>query len=128
MTKRTLIWLSVSVLALVLIGLPAFAQPEPPAFTDDNFASPQRPPSRFDHDAHGDYDVSSNCYACHHLYEDGKLVPEESSEDQRCSECHAVESKDGAPNLLEAYHGLCKKCHEDQKAGPITCGECHVRE
>ena len=38
MTKRPLIWLSVSVLALVLIGLSAFAQPEPPAFTDDNFA------------------------------------------------------------------------------------------
>jgi mono/diheme cytochrome c family protein len=45
-----------------------------------------------------------------------------------CKICHATDkggkiegwSKDKA-------HGLCKKCHEEKKAGPTKCADCHKK-
>jgi hypothetical protein len=31
-------------------------------------------------------------------------------------------------SLKDAFHSQCKCCHENMKAGPVTCGECHVRK
>ena len=90
MNRKTLILVCLVVSALFLPFLPAFSQPEPPVFLDEALAPHQRPGSLFDHDGHSDYEAVQDCYVCHHLYEDGKLVPEESSEDMKCVECHQV--------------------------------------
>ena len=125
--KKALVFVSLVAVALMLPLLPAFSQPDPPAFIDDSFTSPQRPPARFDHDTHMEASGVEDCYTCHHLYEEGKLVPEISSEDQRCVDCHAVKAPRGSTSLVNAYHRLCKTCHDQQKKGPLTCGECHSR-
>jgi len=49
------------------------------------------------------------------------------SEANECKVCHG-EGKPGKIELdKDKAHGLCKKCHEDKKAGPTKCGECHKK-
>ena len=80
----------------------------------------------FSHLAHAkDYGIS--CWNCHHVYEDGELVADESSEDQRCSDCHGLKATDDQPALIKAFHANCKGCHQEQGRGPIMCGECHIK-
>ena len=67
------------------------------------------------------------CDECHHVYENGTKLADESSEDQMCSDCHELESEDDKPSLLKAFHLNCKGCHKENKNGPIMCGECHVK-
>lgn len=49
------------------------------------------------------------------------------SESMECKTCHG----EGTPGKIELgkdkAHALCKKCHEDKKAGPTKCGECHKK-
>lgn len=44
-----------------------------------------------------------------------------------CATCHG----DGVPGALdlgrEAAHALCIGCHQEQKAGPTGCRDCHVK-
>lgn len=44
-----------------------------------------------------------------------------------CKICH-----EKAPGKIEGFnkdaaHKLCKGCHEEKKAGPTKCGECHKK-
>jgi predicted CXXCH cytochrome family protein len=44
-----------------------------------------------------------------------------------CKKCH-----EKAPGKIEGFgkdiaHKLCKGCHEEKKAGPTKCGECHKK-
>lgn len=44
-----------------------------------------------------------------------------------CKACH-----EKGPGKIEGFgkdwaHKTCKGCHEDKKAGPTKCGECHKR-
>ena len=55
------------------------------------------------------------------------MIEDESSEDQRCFECHEVEASGQRPALMKAFHKNCKGCHQEKKNGPIMCGQCHVR-
>jgi len=91
------------------------------------FTNPQRPVAVFKHDVHNQNAEIENCNECHHVYEDGKLLEDESSEDQRCADCHGPEAEANKPSLVKAFHSNCKGCHKKQKKGPILCGECHVR-
>lgn len=49
------------------------------------------------------------------------------STSMECKTCHG----EGAPAKItldkDKAHGLCKKCHEEKKAGPTKCGECHKK-
>jgi len=94
------------------------------------FDSPQRPGAVFDHDEHNFLaGLEDDCALCHHVYEDGILVENESSEDSLCSDCHGLKaSPDNPVALREAFHDRCKTCHFEQKKGPVLCGECHVKE
>ena len=123
----TLAILIMASLLIVAISLPVMAE-DPEGLLDPAFESHQRPPSQFDHDLHMDIVEDGDCSKCHHQYEDGKKVEGESSDGTSCSECHPVKAKSGQTDLMSAYHKLCKSCHEEQKQGPITCGECHVRK
>ena len=55
---------------------------------DDGFQKRQRPPAVFKHDDHNETAEIEACNECHHIYEDGEKLEDESSEDQLCSECH----------------------------------------
>lgn len=127
MNKNVIIQLAVIIALLILSLAPAFSQEDSFVFNSEAFSSRQRPIPVFGHDEHMEYAGAEDCYVCHHLYENGKLVPEESSEDMMCSECHKTDPGNGSTKLLSAYHKLCQDCHWKQKVGPVTCGECHVK-
>ena len=59
--------------------------------------------------------------------ENGKLAEDESSEDQRCSDCHELARSGNKPVLMKAFHASCKGCHKEKKKGPVICGQCHVK-
>jgi hypothetical protein len=100
-----------------------------PRLDNSVFENPQRPAVVFDHDLHNEKaGLEENCNTCHHVYEDKKLVPDESSEDNSCSECHSIKkTKDNSISLRQAFHKRCKDCHFKLKKGPVLCGECHKR-
>lgn len=128
MNKKTVIRVLAIIAILFLFLGPARSQEEYTVLNLDALGERQRPVSAFDHDAHMEYEVmDGECYLCHHLYEDGKLVPEESSDGQYCSECHGLQAEGRTPGLVEAYHRKCKSCHEAEKKGPLACGQCHIR-
>lgn len=90
------------------------------------FETLRRPAALFDHDAHNETAGLEDCAVCHHVWENGKIVEDESSEDSSCSECHGL--KPGPENsmaLANAYHTQCRTCHIDAGKGPLLCGQCH---
>ncbi len=117
---------------LILAGLAtllttAWSQEDMEFIDNSAFDSPRRTPSVFVHDAHNETAELEECSVCHHLYEDGVLLEDESSEDQSCSECHTLDAQGNQPGLLMAFHLNCKNCHEKENKGPVMCGECHVK-
>lgn len=88
----------------------------------------KRPAALFDHDTHNELAKIEDCAVCHHVWENGKLVPDESSEDTPCSDCHGLApGPDNPVPLINAFHTQCKGCHEKQKKGPLLCGQCHKK-
>ena len=108
------------VLGIILYAFPACSQGSDTVFNVDAFEGLQRPVAVFDHDAHNEMAELEDCSVCHHVYEDGKLLEGESSEDSACADCHELDSVGNQPGLMDAYHAQCKNCHEDVGAGPIT--------
>ena len=72
------------------------------------FGNPKRPPAVFEHDRHNELAAIEECSVCHHLYEDGQLVEDESSEDQSCADCHEMQDVGRIPGLMKAFHTSCK--------------------
>lgn len=126
MRKFKLIGLSllVFVAATVVIG---WSQDDMTVVDNTVFDNPQRTPSRFEHDLHNEIAGIDDCAECHHVYEDGVKLEDESSEDLRCADCHALEASGDTPSLIKAFHLNCKGCHQTQGKGPILCGECHIK-
>ncbi len=127
-TKRYALAATAALVFMLLPLLPAVSQDEYSVFPPDVFPDPQRPLSRFNHDDHMFFETIEDCHVCHHVYVEGRLVEGESSDGIPCGECHKLDMGDGGTDRLRAYHNRCKGCHEEQRAGPIACGECHVRE
>jgi hypothetical protein len=123
--RAVLVW------TLVALGtvftLNARSQEDMKVVSSDAFTRPQRPEAVFVHDAHNEKAGIDACNQCHHVYTDGKLVEDESSEDRRCSDCHGLEDAGRQPGLMKAFHLNCKGCHQGERKGPVMCGECHVR-
>ena len=126
MIKRAVMLLG-AVLLSVLILVAAYSQEDMTVVDNSVFPKPERSPAIFEHDDHNDAAGIEDCQACHHVYEDGILLEDESSEDQLCSDCHDLEPSGRMPGLMKAFHLNCKGCHLEQKAGPVMCGECHRR-
>jgi hypothetical protein len=127
MIKKSIFYVLIILGILFCVGPAAFSQDEESLLLGEDFQPRQRPGVIFDHDAHNEKAGIEDCSVCHHVYRDGKLVPDESSEDQKCSDCHKQKARDGSTTLIRAYHERCKGCHLKEKKGPITCGECHKR-
>jgi hypothetical protein len=107
--------------------LTAEAQDEVRIVEDSAFETRLRPPVPFLHDAHNDKAGIEECSVCHHVYEGGRRLEDESSEDRECSECHGAPGRSGRLQLATVYHQRCKGCHEQSSAGPVQCSECHPR-
>ena len=86
--------------AFVLVGSALAADAGPATLTFET----KQGKVTFAHKAH--QDKLKDCKICHESDKGGKI---------------AGWSKDKA-------HGLCKKCHEEKKAGPTKCAECHVKK
>lgn len=128
MKSRTLkVTILLSVLFAILATATGYTQEEVTTVNDSAFKERMRPSARFEHEQHNEKAEIEECSVCHHVYEEGKKVEDESSEDRECSECHAKENPANAMPLVRVYHLRCKGCHIEKKAGPIMCGECHIK-
>lgn len=89
-----------------------------------------RPGVTFPHELHMD---SIDCLDCHHDYQDGEnLLDDSELEEDGSAACSACHSKSATIDLKTAYHRQCIKCHrtwnrESDGALPITCRDCHPR-
>ena len=127
MKKKILFALTVLLFSLALI-VNVHSQDDMAFVDSDAFENPRRPPAVFRHDEHNELAKIEECNVCHHVYDEtGRLVEDESSEDQRCADCHELEASGRLPALMKAFHTNCKGCHKAQKDGPTMCGQCHVR-
>ena len=134
MRKRTpVLYIGMVVVVSMLTFVPTYSQEDIATLEDSGFIDRQRPAAIFAHDEHSEKAEIDECSVCHHVYESGKKVADESSEGQECSECHRLKANEDNPiPLMKAYHDMCKRCHqktraEGKKRGPVTCGECHPR-
>jgi len=113
------------VAAVAVIVVTAYSQENVKSVQDSAFKTKMRPGAVFLHDEHNKKAEIDDCGTCHHVYKDGVKVKDETSEDKKCSECHKING-DPVP-LVAKYHLRCKGCHEEKKAGPVMCSECHVK-
>ena len=121
-------FICVLVVFFMLIFVNGYSQEDMVTVDNSVFDSARRAPSVFKHDEHNEKAELEDCDACHHLYEDGQLVDGESSEDQSCSDCHKLTKSGNSPGLMKAFHASCWGCHKEKNAGPLMCGECHIKE
>jgi len=120
--------IALSIISLAL-GIDAYSQEDMAFIENDTFENPRRPRSVFWHEEHNELARIEECNVCHHVYDDNnRLVEDESSEDQRCSDCHQLVASGRKPPLMKAFHLNCKGCHKAQKNGPTMCGQCHVKQ
>jgi hypothetical protein len=88
--------------------------------------------SHFKHSA--DYKIA--CTQCHHDYQEGENVWQNSDPVKKCIECHNPLRKVGKiMKLQNAYHKNCKDCHKaylkDHGAANIPlkkCSDCHLKK
>jgi hypothetical protein len=126
--KKWVFFISAGLLVTLFMLVTAYTQEDIVAVSNDAFHDPQRPPSVFNHEEHNETAGIEECNECHHVYDDnGVLAEDESSEDQRCSDCHELKADGKKPGLMNAFHTNCKGCHEERSNGPVMCGQCHVR-
>lgn len=129
MIKKIVIIQCAAILALsIFLQSRVFSQEDVTAVKDSAFKERMRPRAVFFHDAHNETAEIEECNVCHHVYEDGELVEDESSEDSECSECHLNTGDRAEFVLAKVYHQRCRNCHLEQKKGPVMCSECHVKD
>ncbi|PID73204.1 MAG: acidic cytochrome c3 [Desulfobacterales bacterium] len=122
--KHYLLMAIIGVAFVAMASLSGFSQEDIAYVRDSAFGLRDRGPVAFVHDEHNEKAEIEDCNACHHVYEDGKLLEDETSEGMECSECHMTGGKTRM-DLMRNYHLQCKGCHEDLGKGPVMCGECH---
>jgi hypothetical protein len=115
-------------LLMIFFLVAAHSQEEMISVDNSVFPNPERVASVFKHEAHNEAAEIDECNECHHVYQDGVKLEDESSEDRLCSDCHDIEMSGNQPSLMQAFHTKCKACHLSEKKGPIMCGECHRKE
>jgi hypothetical protein len=126
--KKNAVFIFAFVMLTLLIYVSAYSQEDMVVINADAFNSPQRPPAVFLHDEHNETAEIEDCNQCHHVYDDeGRLIEDESSEDQLCSDCHESKTSGRRLSLMKAFHNNCQGCHQKRNNGPVMCGQCHVR-
>jgi hypothetical protein len=103
--------------------------------------NPTKRPVRLTHEKHiKDYKIA--CKDCHHVYEEGENIWDETMPVAKCETCHnepTVKGETKLPpeekkkNLKWAFHENCRTCHKALKKenpetqAPVTCGKCHKK-
>ena len=125
----------VTIACLIFVSGVVFAFSSPGLCEDlvrieaSGFDTLRRPAALFDHDTHNEMAQIDDCAVCHHVWENGKIVEDESSEDSPCSECHGLTATpENSMPLANAFHTQCRGCHVATGKGPLLCGECHKKE
>ena len=130
MAKKLAYLLGLVAIAAFFLAPVLYSQSDMTHVIDPAFESKQRPASVFPHDEHNILaGIEYDCYICHH-FDGTDLDPTDmmGSVGIPCSDCHPAQTDDpGVTPLMQAYHLQCKGCHMEEAAGPIACGECHVR-
>lgn len=104
-----------------------YSQEDISTVADSAFGERRRAPVAFLHDQHNEKAEIEACNICHHVYTDGKFDENDSSEGVACSECHTLKNPGNPIPLAKYYHRQCKGCHQERKAGPVMCAECHKK-
>ena len=125
--RKFALYLILALVVLTITFVSAHSEEEIPRMDNSVFENPKRTPSIFGHEDHNEVAGIEECNTCHHIFENGKKIKDETSEDQECSECHKMESSEETLPLRKAFHMRCKNCHITKKAGPVMCGECHIK-
>jgi len=89
----------------------------------DMFEDLKRAPVKFYHDKHTKALEPEGCDVCHPKDEKNKFV----------FTYPKVRDEEDKDDLMNSFHNDCIGCHTERadagkKAGPVTCGECHVIE
>ena len=84
MNMRALLMILATVVVSLLVLVTAYSQEDMTNVDNSEFSNPQRTPSVFRHEPHNEAADIEQCNECHHVYEDGKKLEDESSED-RCA-------------------------------------------
>lgn len=111
---------------LVLAVLAAFmpvAHSQDDSFLIKDIGKHQRPLVLFNHKLHA---KRFDCSRCHHDYDAN--LNNRSPEGQPCDSCHQAKAQGAMPSLKDAFHRECLGCHKTMKAGPVSCGACHIRK
>jgi len=116
------------VLILAAFVSPAFSQDPMISLNHKEMGKHERPVVSFNHEKHA---AKIDCMKCHHDYD--AYMNNRGGDGQPCGTCHEVAAKQEMPSLKDAFHGQCKRCHENMMAqkkpsGPVTCGGCHVKK
>jgi len=128
--KRMLSVLGVLVFALVATYAAA-APHHGPIDTVIDAAASKKPGVPFPHDKHATELVQS-CDTCHH--QNPGLTADSDQDVQACSACHLKPAEAGVPDMTQMsmkknpFHMLCINCHKEQKKGPTSCNDCHVKK
>jgi len=94
------------------------------------FGKLERPQVVFNHGLHSDAFKKEGCKTCHPVIEENKLNFEYLP--QGVAKVIATRSRD-KKSEMNSYHEKCINCHkkrinEGKKAGPVICGDCHVKD
>jgi hypothetical protein len=88
----------------------------------------RKPPVKFSHRVHKAQGVA--CTQCHHDYQGKRNVWHQGLPVKKCQACHSLRPAARRPDLKNAFHSQCKRCHlkrqqQGLRAGPIKCQFCH---
>ncbi len=94
------------------------------------FGKLERPQVVFNHGLHSNTFKKEGCDTCHLVTEEKNLIFEYLP--QRVAKVITTQSRD-KKSVMNSYHEKCINCHkkrinEGEKAGPVICGDCHVKE
>ncbi len=128
--KRMLSLLGVLVFALVATYVTAAPKQEVPGDVMINAAASKKPGVAFPHGKHATELVKS-CDTCHH--QNPGLTADTAEGVKACSECHLKPAKADVPDMAQMsmkknpFHMVCINCHRQEKKGPTSCNDCHVK-
>jgi hypothetical protein len=126
--RQRILILFIAVVTNLMMASSVIAQEEVLKLEHQAFGDRQRPAVTFSHAKH--YETIA-CTECHHFYEKGENVWDESRE-TNCAACHRLKTEERKMGLMKAFHENCVGCHRKAKPAegktvPVTCGECHVK-